>query len=254
MTFLVNPRGKRRRATGRGAQRQTKRPPPKGWASWRAYMASIRPGATKAGASHSSEGSKSMARKRTTKKRHTRRRAVTRAHAPKAAHHTRRRRHTRRNPVGVRARSIGAALKNLPAFALHSGIKAGGALAGVVAARKLRGLTGQKAGSMVGSLIEAGVGIVGGALVSTVSPSLGEGIAVGGVLAPLMTFVQNQKIPHISDSLGDDGYLIGGDTGVTLVSAYPDDYAGVGRYANPAPPRLVAVVDDAKHDTRYASK
>lgn len=257
MTFLVNPRGTRRRASGRGTQRRTKRRPPKGWASWKAYMASIRPNSKQASAS--SSGSTSMARKRS-KKRHTRRgrhttrrRAATRTNPPTHARH--RRRHVRRNPIGVR--SIGGKLRALPSFALHTAINAGVAIGGKIVARKVRGLAKQQAGSVVGSLIEAGVGLVGGALLSTVAPEAGAMFALGGVMAPMETAIQQLKIPHVSDSLGDDGYLIGGDSGVTLVSAFPEDYAdaSIGRYANPARRLQLQSVSatNAQHESKYAA-
>lgn len=250
MTFLVNPRGKKARASGRGKQRHTKRPPPEGWASWGEYMASIRPNSHKHKARAStSSGSSSMAAKKGHRKHHARKGpAASRINPP------RRRRHTRHNPMGHK--SIAGKLKNLPHFAIHTVTGAGIAIGGKIAARKLRGLANQQAGTVLGSLIEAGVGLVGGLLIGHVSPNAGAMFALGGVMAPMETGLQQLKIPHISDSLGDDGYYVGGDSGVTLVSANPDDYktAALGRYVAPVRrPTLVVAADPAKFDSKHAA-
>lgn len=118
-------------------------------------------------------------------------------------------------------------VKSAPAFAGRALITGGTVVAGVIAARKVRGLFKQEPGSLIGSAIEIATGLIGGLALSMVNQRVGEGFAAGGVAAPVMTFVQNMKIPHISDSLGDDGYVIGDGTGLTLVSDHPDDYGTV---------------------------
>lgn len=168
---------------------------------------------------------------------------------------SRARRRYRRNPPGrvVRARGIGGAIRELPSFAIHSLIGAGVFTGGIVVARKVRaGVFKQQPGTIVSSLIEAAVGLAGGlALCMLGHEQLGSDFAKGGVAAPLQTTVQQLGIPHVSDALGDDGYLIGPGTGVSLVSAYPADYAplvagaspdaGMGAYvsgARPSPAQL----------------
>jgi len=148
---------------------------------------------------------------------------VARHNPPHTKRH--RRRGHRRNPPGFMA-----LVKTAPAFAGRALISGVGVVGGVIGARKVRGLFKQEPGSVMGSVIEIATGLVAGFGVSLIHPMLrplGEAIAAGGVAAPVMTFVQNLKIPHISDSLGDDGYVIGDGTGLTLVSAHPDDYGEV---------------------------
>ncbi len=158
-----------------------------------------------------------MARK-TGRKRHTaprRRTAVQRAAAPR-----RRARHTRRNPP--------ASMKGIVGMAQTAAVGAAEVLAGKVAVRKLRGLAGQKAGTLFGSIIEAAAGIGGGLLVGRmVNREFGERFAIGGFLAPMETLVQQMGIPHISDSLGDDGYELTGDLGYVVADDDDDSLAGL---------------------------
>lgn len=158
------------------------------------------------------------------RKRHKRRKHRARSSGSAVARQNPHRRHRRRsNPPGVMS-----LVKSLPAFAGRAAISGVTVVTGVIAARKVRGLVKQEPGSLLGSAIELATGIIGGALLAAfVNPRIGEAFAAGGVAAPVMTFVQNLKIPHISDSLGDDGYVIGDGTGLTLVSAHPDDYGPV---------------------------
>ncbi len=154
-----------------------------------------------------------------------RRKTVRRRRRAAAPAKTTRRRY-RRNPSGVRA-----SLKNLPEFAMGAAIGAATSVGGVIAVRKVRGMLGKEPGSVMGSAIEAAAAIAGGlALSHFVNPRVGADFARGGLMAPMMTAVQQLGIPHISDSLGDDGFLIGGDTGLGLISAWPDGtgetYAG----------------------------
>ena len=66
--------------------------------------------------------------------------------------------------------------------------------------------------------------IVGGLVLSrTVSPKIGANFAQGGLLAPMMTLVQQARIPFISDSLGDDGFVLGDGLGAYIGD---DDIAG----------------------------
>lgn len=222
-TYLKNPPRARRARPGRAAPRRKKRSPPKGFATWSAYMASIRPSATRrnpakratrrrARATAKGEG---MARKR--KRRHA-------SNPPRHHRHTsHRRRSYRRNPP-----RFGAALKSIPHTAIGAALGAVTIIGAKVAVRKVRGsIFKQQPGTMFGSIIEGATAIVGGVLLGMWHPGLGEDFAKGGLAAPLETAIQNMGIPHVSDSLGDDGYVVGPGTGVTLVSAFPEDYAGL---------------------------
>lgn len=120
-------------------------------------------------------------------------------------------------------------VKSTPRFLLRGvGLGAFGVV-GKVGARKVRGMFGQGPGELVGSLIEVGTGVVVGSacrLIPVVGELMGEGILAGAVMAAGETQIQRLGIPHVSDSLGDDGYYVGGSTGLGLVSAEPDDYKG----------------------------
>lgn len=142
--------------------------------------------------------------------RHTRRNPVAASNPPRR-HHRSARRHYRHNPP------IG--FKNVVPFALQSVTGAGGVLAGKIIVRKTRGMLGQKPGTIIGSVIELAAGLAAGLAVQMVSPRYGSLVAIGGVLSPMETLVQQLGIPHVSDSLADDGFLFGGDSGVEMVSA-----------------------------------
>jgi len=148
------------------------------------------------------------------------RRRRRRSSAPAAITRRRSHRRTRRNPPGL--------LGDLVPFASEAAMGAVGVLAGKVGARKVRGMMGQGPGTLLGSMMEAGAGIVGGLVLSSFSPEWGARFAIGGVLAPMETLVQQLGVKGISDTLGDDGYLVGADTGVDLVSAYDDGALGDG--------------------------
>jgi len=126
------------------------------------------------------------------------------------------------NPSGM--------LKQLPAKGLELGIRAVETVGGVWVARKVRGLAKQQPATIKGSAIEllvaAGV-LVAGAFAGPKVARHAENIATGALMAPIMSHLGQLQIPGVSDSLGDDGWVVGPGTGLTLVSAFPDDYAGV---------------------------
>lgn len=135
---------------------------------------------------------------------------------------SRSRRTFRRNPSGV--------VRQLPGAIVSTGIKAGETVAGIVGARFVRGKFKQQPGTIVGSLIEAGVGtaaLIAGAFAGAKVREHLEQVAVGCFAAPIMSGIGQLQIPGVSSSLGDDGVVVGPGTGLTLVSAFPDDYAGV---------------------------
>lgn len=249
MTFLTNPRGRKSRAPGRAAQRRHKRRPPAGFASWSAYMDSIRPKRKKtaktrrasskatttgtrkrraASTARTSSKSTTMAKKKHhTKRRHTRRHA--RRLASVAATQHRRRRH-RRNPAGFKIPKLASVIP----FATQAGISAAEAVAGKIVARKVRSITGRTPGSPIAAAIEAGVGLAGGLVLQSVDKNLGTMFAVGALMAPLETAIQRLGIPHISDSLGDDGFYLGDALGLTVdesqVGSYESQPDGISGY------------------------
>lgn len=220
MTFLVNPAGRRKRAPN-GSSR-TKRKPPAGFTTWAAYMASIRPNPSKETKVSTTKKKRKSggARKRrrnpggmfgATKRRRSHRRAVT---------STRRRvSRARRNPSGV--------MNGIVPFVQEAAIGAATVLAGKVIARKGRGMMKQQPGTLLGSLMEAGIGLAAGLVVESIAPGRGELVAIGGLLAPMETLVQQTGVPLLGDALGDDGFLLSDNGGVDLVSAYDDgEFAG----------------------------
>lgn len=116
-------------------------------------------------------------------------------------------------------------VKNAVPFAVKTAVRAGGAMTGKVVARVARRFAKQSPGTVLGSVIEGGVGLVTGMLVSTfVHREFGEWLAVGGVMAPAETFVNRLQIPFVSDSLGDDGFFLG--DGLGLVGDDDTDFGG----------------------------
>ncbi len=229
-SFLENPRGRKHKAprARKGAKRRTtRRAPPKGWASWKAYMASIRP--HPAGAHRKTVKSKGehMATKRKA------------THRKKGAHKRRRqiglrkllggKRRTRSNPPrGARRRSTGlmGSLRELPQHAMQGAVGAAEAITGKIVVRTLRAkITTQAPGTVVASAWEVLLAVFGGALLGGFNQNLGIMFTVGGLMAPGETALQAAGIPYVSSALGDDGFLVGPGTGVTLVSAHPGDYA-----------------------------
>lgn len=142
------------------------------------------------------------------------------SHRRRGSHH---RRSYSSNPSGV--------IKQLPGRIIETGVKATESVAGIIAARKIRGLAKQQPGTIVGSAIEIGVGVaalIAGAFAGPKIARHAENVAVGCFAAPIMSGIGQLQIPHVSDALGDDGFVVGPGTGLTLVSAFPDDYRGVG--------------------------
>ena len=210
-------------ATGRAASRRPKRQPPAGFGSWGAFMASIRPTLT---APASNKGA-SMARKR---KSRSRSRAVVRRSASRGASATaaapRRRRRSVRGAI-ARFRPTRAGARSVIPFTINATIGAAEVLGGMFVARKVRGFTKLEVGSPLAMLVEFVAGIGAGLAVSTFSPAIGERVAIGGVLAPMLSGVQRLKIAGVSDTLADDGFIL--DGGVTM-----DDGSGVAGYVTGA--------------------
>lgn len=143
---------------------------------------------------------------------------------------SRRRRAVRRNPFGRRrARSRARYRRNPGGFrsiiplATKTAVHAATAVGGKIVARKVRSLLKRTPGTIAGSLVEVGVSLGFVALGAMVPKARGiaEPAAIGALMAPIETLVQQLSIPGVSDSLADDGFLLGAD--VELVSALPSD-------------------------------
>lgn len=209
MTFLVNPSGKR---AARKRRTKTTRKPPKGFRTWKAYMASIRPNAK--------GGTVATRRKRRRSTSRRRRRRNPSTVALKTNPRRRRRRSYRRNPRGFSIRGIGGQVMNGAVGAVQT-------LAGKAGVRIVRGFTPYTAGSAVGTAVE-GVAAIGlGMFASRMfGPKIGERVMIGGFQAPIEAFVKQMGIPYVSEALGDDGISYG----TYELGAYPSDIPQLGGY------------------------
>ena len=135
------------------------------------------------------------------------------------------RKRARRNPQGLR--HIGKGLANVPRFAMQTTVAAAEGIGGKIGTRKLRALVTKSApGSMPATLWEILFAQLQGLVLTFVQPELGFHWAMGGMMAPGETLLQQHSPSFVSSALGDDGFLIGPGTGVMLVSAHPADYTG----------------------------
>lgn len=213
--WIENPPRKRKRRKGSAKRR---RKPPKGFRTWKAYMASIRPG-----------GTKRKRRRKHTKRTHTRRAAV--AHRRKRRGHrrsTHRRRGFRRNP-GFRLGGITSTLK--------AGLMDGAfGVVGKVVARSVPGFIGLPRTGIVGVAVQAVVGAVVLPLLPIGNKrALVQGAMQGALESAALTF--GAGVPFIRNTLGsyaDEltgmGALPGGPEteSVPLISAGDFDEEGAG--------------------------
>ena len=225
MAFLVNPSGTRARPVQTKANGKDSTNAKRRKARRRKRSTSTAPTTTGAAGGGSMARKASRRRKRGANGRFQRNAPATATVANPPRRRRRRTTSARRTTTARRYRRNpprGGLLGDLVPFASDAAMGAVGVLGGKILARKVRSLAKQGPGTLLGSLVEAATGVVGGLLVSNVSPAWGERIAVGGLLAPMETLVQQLGIRGISDTLGDDGFIVGGDSGVDLVSAYDD--------------------------------
>lgn len=186
--YLVNPRGKTMaRAVKKSAKkshRRAKRSPPKGFRSWGAYMASIRPGSKKS--TPSKEG-RSMARKHKKRARHT----ASRAHAP-ARRHARRRSY-RHNPGAT----------GLLPMLMQGVMDAGQIVLGKAAVRALPALLKLPSEGAIGIGIQAATAVGLGFAAEKVKRGAGRMVTAGALAAPIESFVKSLNVPILSTALGD---------------------------------------------------
>lgn len=223
--YFVNPKEK-----GRKMPRRTKggrRAPPKGFGSWKAYMASIRPGSSKRKRRKSrstvhanpTKGG-TMHRKKKGSKRRGRRGnrsvALVRSAAPKGV----RRRH-RRNPPGMFSG------KGLMAFGLGV-VTDAGILVGTRAATRVWPLAVNiDTGTPKGRTFQALAAILAGGVAHAMGHSdLGAKIAAAGISVPaeamLHDMVKDNANPMIASAFGDDRVFLAAYPGV---NGYPNDVA-----------------------------
>lgn len=215
-TWLTNPPGAP--TMSKRSSKKSKRRPPKGFRTWSAYMASIRPNgrkrkkrararAARRASPSTPNGGSSMARRKTRRRKSAaRRRSVVVYRNRPVAKRRRARTRYHRNPGGVFGNAI----------ALGVGGAVGGAamLAGEMAARTVRGtLFGKPAGTIAGAGIETLTGVVLGAGVEMVwRGEMGRQVArdvVAGVMASqYRTLLKQLNVPAINNALSDGGIRI----------------------------------------------
>lgn len=162
----------------------------KGYSSWGAYMASIRP---------NRKGGKVATRKRRRRRasaarpvaRRRRRRVVARS-SPR-----RRRRSYARNPIGLR---------NITGMMKSGAVAAVGVLAGKAGARVGRSAMKISGGTPIGYAAEIAVGIAGGILLEKfVGRAFATNFLVGAFVSVGEQLAKNANIPVVSTALGDAG-------------------------------------------------
>lgn len=213
-------RMKKRRVLGvpTGSRRKAKRRPPKGFRTWKAYMASIRPN-PKGGTVARRRRRRTTAAHRSTRRRRRRRNppAVALANPRRRRRHhvaarrrrytthafsaPRRRRRYHRNP-SFRARGILREVKS--AFGLAIQIEAG--KLGTRVVRNYIPGTQQYKGKPLGLAIELGTAVALGYVASMVGGArLGANVLAGGVLATIESAIAQYRVPVLYDAVSDDG-------------------------------------------------
>lgn len=220
MTFLINPRGKRSRRVKVKASKRALRRKRHNVRKARRVVKVVGPG-------------------RAVPRRRQRRRSVVRASVVQQggsmAHKKHRRRAHKRTNTPRRGRRrfrrnppIGSALRGVVPFVMDSAIDAALGVVGVIGVRKGRSLTGQQPGTPLALATEGLIALGLGYGLSRVNRRVGVNVARGGLMAPMMTFIQNAKIPFISDSLGDDGFVLGDGLGAYIGDEDVAGYIGAG--------------------------
>lgn len=210
MPFLINPPRPRGTTvtTKRKSGARKRRNPPKGYRSWKAWMAHIRPGA-KRRARPNPHGGTTV--KRGTGKRRKAHALARRNPSPAVALNPPRRRRgrSRRNPPIMR---------ELPRFVGGVAYGAVCATGGKVAVRKASALMRQTPGSVFALGTQALLGLGLGYGLAMVHPQTGRDVALGGVQAALETALTRMKVPVIADALGADDYYLGFSDGVDALN------------------------------------
>lgn len=190
-----------------------KRPVPKGFASWRAYMAHIRGFRKRKGGASRKASRKTYRRNDPDPARPRARRAG--------------RRRYQRNPV-----------HSIPARLFAGVIDAAEVLVGKGAARVVPGMIGMDRESTTGLIAQAAVGAIAGIGASYLSPNAGKMVLAGGFTAPLESLIKklntdDKGAPRstvIASAFGDDDYLAAGvgafPPPMVELSAYPETALG----------------------------
>jgi hypothetical protein len=180
-----------RRGTTR---RKAHRPPPAGYKTWSAYMASIRPN-TKRSAKRSGA---SMAKRKRRRKAGARRASPRQSYANNRPHRARRRYH--RNPGGLNLRGAAGLVKD-------GVIGAVAQVAGEAGTRIIRGrVLGLAAGQTISSAAEFGIATVIGVLGQKfVGRQIARDLLVGGYAGVLRSVAKQSGIALVAEALSDEG-------------------------------------------------
>lgn len=174
------------------------------------------------------------------------RRRSTKRQNPPRRHYTRtatrrRRRHYRRNPAGF---SVNGLMKS----AMNGVVDGAYGVAGKAATRAVAGMLGMNEG-IVGYLVQAGLGVVGGALVHGFSKEGARAFVQGAMMGPIESVVASANIPVISAQLsGYNNFILPTAYNAGLLSpgpavgmqGYPPSYAGY-----PPSPAMLGDFDSA---------
>lgn len=245
--WLIN-RAPKKRAKRSVRRAGAKRPPPKGFRSWKTYMASIRPkskgGPVARRRRRRSSAAKVTRRRRRrrnpqtvaaiTNPRRRRRRAVHRRRYTARGAVARRRRRYSRNP-GFSARGIMRQVKTAMGLAVQ--IEAG-KLGTRIIRNYIPGVQQYK-GKPLGLLIELGTAVGVGYLgAMALGSRVGANLLAGGVLATLESAIAQYRIPVLYDAVSDDGATM------TVPSSAAPAVAGyVQNMGGYVPPGLAGVGD-----------
>jgi hypothetical protein len=206
---MVNP-GKKKRTMATKRKKKTTRRPPKGFRTWKAYMASIRPGTAKR--KTSSRRKRATVRENpgmATKTRKRRKASTSRKAAP------RRRRRYRRNPGNDIVGTLTTGAKNA-AFVVG----------GKMAARAVPSALGLPTAGIAGMGVQAAVGV---AIAMFGEKTLPRGAAdfvlAGALTGPIESAIKAAGIPYVSGLLAgymDAPLLTGGRNLSALAGSYED--------------------------------
>lgn len=219
------------------ARKRAMRKPPKGFRTWKAYMASIRPGAKKKRKANASRKRRASASRSTThtrratggtmakRKRKAARKATSRgrsivvyANRPTKRRAHRRRHHRRNSPMsGI----VGTVTET----AVNGVIGGVTQVVGEATSRLVRSrIFGKPAGQISSGAIEAITAIVGGVAIqmigkrSRMSELLANNFTSGGIGGVIRTTAKQFNVPIVAEALADDGPRIirPGDRAYTL--------------------------------------
>jgi hypothetical protein len=208
--FLINPRRKARKTSRRKSPSRKSVPAwvkSKGFATWGAYMASIRPGRKTKGGTVAKRRRRRNAVARPAARRRRRRTVHRNPPASYSANpRRRRRRHSyRRNPP------ISMSPKGILKTVTNAGMNAVGVLAGKVTARVGRGKIGMVVGTPVGMLTEVAIGVAGGIALKKVSARFAEMFITGAMVSVLEPLAKGFLPASVGGALGDEDGLISGE-------------------------------------------